>query len=124
MATSKFLTTLLLPVALLGATTGFIAGCGDGGIDQSKVNDLKSKAANLQNDAKKTQDKIKQIQADVKSGKISAAKGQQEMEAAATAIQKKAKATASEGIDAIKNNSHLSADEKKQLEDAQAQLGK
>ncbi|MDQ8046978.1 MAG: hypothetical protein AAGC46_19150 [Solirubrobacteraceae bacterium] len=115
---------LLLPLALVGATTGFVAGCGSGGIDKAKLDDVKKQGQQLQQQSADAQKQIQQISADIKSGKISAEAGQKKIDSISNGLEKKAKNVASNGIDAVKNSNYLSDADKKQLKDAQAQLSK
>lgn len=119
-----FIRTLLVPIAVAGAFSGTIAGCGDGGIDKGKLEDVKKQGEALQNDAAKLQADAEQVRKDIETGKITAAEGQKKLETQTKAIEDKAKAAGSDAIDAVKDNKYLSDADKKQLEDAQSQLGK
>jgi outer membrane murein-binding lipoprotein Lpp len=122
MNTHKSFRTILSSVAILGASAAFIGGCGDGGVDQSKLNDVKKQGQEIQADAKKLTANADQIRADIASGKITAEEGQKQLTAQTDAITAKANKASSTAIDAVKDNKYLSDDDKKQLEDAQAKL--
>ena len=124
MINSKLIRTLLVPVAVAGAFSGFAAGCGDGGIDKGKLEEVKKTGEELQDDAAKLRADAEQVRKDIESGKITAEEGQKKLEAQTSAIEDKAKSASSDAIDAVKDNKYLSDADKKQLEDAQAQLGK
>ncbi len=122
MNTTSALRSLLLPVALVGALGGFAAGCGDGGIDESKIEDVKKQGEALQQDAKQLQEDAAQVSEDVKSGKITAEEAQKKIEAQTKEIEDKAKQAGTDAIEAVEDNDYLSDEDKKQLQDAKDQL--
>ncbi|MBJ7470690.1 MAG: hypothetical protein JHD16_05285 [Solirubrobacteraceae bacterium] len=121
-ATTRTLRLLVAPLAI-AATLSF-AACGDGGIDEGKLEEVQKQGEQIQKDAQELQKDAQQISEDVQSGKKTGAEAQAEIEKKAKAIEEKAKGAASDSIDAVKDNSYLSESDKQQLEDAQAELAK
>lgn len=112
------LRTLLLPVALVGALGTFAAGCGDGGIDQSKIEDVQKKGDEIKAKAAEAQ----KVAEDIQSGKVSAEEGQKQIEAKTEEITNTAKKAGTDALEAVEDNKYLSDEDKKQIADAKDQL--
>lgn len=117
-------TLRLLAASLAAAATLSFAACGDGGIDESKLEDVQKQGEQIRQDAQDLQQDAQQIQEDVQSGKKTAAEAQAELEEKTNAIKEKAEDAGSDAIDAVKDNKYLSEADKKALEESQAELNK
>lgn len=119
-STTSTLRLLIAPLAI-AATLSF-AGCGDGGIDESKLEDVQKQGEQLQKDAADLQAEAQKTADDVKAGKVSAEEAAADLQEKADAVTDKAKAAGADAIEAVEDNKYLSDADKKALEDAKATL--
>lgn len=111
MIATTALRSILLPVALVGAIGGFVAGCGDSEDESGKVtetqttpvaeptaDELGEKGAEIQESAENIQKEAQEIGDDVTSGKISPKEGRKLLREKAEELQKQAEAAGAEAF--------------------------
>jgi hypothetical protein len=108
----------LLAAAAVGCAL-VVAACGS---NDDKIKDVQKQGVELQKQGQAVQASAQKTAADLKAGKITAEEAQKQIEAQTKDLEKSAKKTASDAIDAAKGSSAVDDETQKALEDAQRQL--
>lgn len=109
---------------LLVATALGAAACGNSDVKEAQDlgKDLQKQGQALQDKAQEGREEIKQISADIQSGKISPEEGQKQIEKITDELQSDAKDITKKGIEGVQNLDNVPDSAKDDLEDAKAQL--
>jgi outer membrane murein-binding lipoprotein Lpp len=118
MPTVSIRRTLIVPAGLCIAVT--FGACGSS--SDEKVKNVQHQATQLQQQGQDIQEAAKKAAADVKAGRKTAAEANAELQKKTAELERKAKATASDAIDAVKDQSGVPDEAKNAHEDAQQQI--